>query len=101
MHAKTLLLDRRTILTGSCNMSNNGLENNKEHMWRIQEPHCVEELLTDFEALWVVSKAVTSADIDKMTVRSAKEEDESKSSSRQPSRSVSRSLSAELEEAAP
>ena len=101
MHAKTLLMDRRTILSGSCNMSNNGLENNKEHMWRIQEPHSVEELLTDFEALWAASKAVTQADIDKMTVRSAKEEGESKSSSRQPSRSVSRSLSVELEEAAP
>jgi phosphatidylserine/phosphatidylglycerophosphate/cardiolipin synthase-like enzyme len=34
MHVKCLILDEKVVLTGSVNLTHNGLENNKEHVYR-------------------------------------------------------------------
>ena len=49
-HAKTCVFDNKVILTGSVNMTNNGHDNNKEHMFRIEEPKVVAAVIEDFEA---------------------------------------------------
>jgi len=99
MHVKALCFDRKTLLTGSVNMTHNGLENNKEHMYRITEPTAVAEVLTDFEALWAQAEPVTQKLIDDMMSRHALRTDKEtdKPRSKSVSRSLSRSLSNEFE----
>jgi len=99
MHVKALCFDRKTLLTGSVNMTHNGLENNKEHMYRITEPTAVAEVLTDFESVWAEAETVTQRLIDEMMSRHAKRQDKDtgKTRSKSVSRSLSRSLSHEFD----
>jgi len=66
MHAKTWILDGATALTGSVNLTHNGLENNKEHLFRITNPECVHDMLVSFEELWEEAQAVEQHHIDAM-----------------------------------
>ena len=59
MHAKSLIVDERVVFTGSVNMTHNGHENNKEHMYRIAEPSAVSDVLADFEKDWKEADIVT------------------------------------------
>ena len=93
MHVKSLIFDGAVLLTGSVNMTHNGHENNKEHLYRIVLGSAVLEVLADFEKDWTGAEPVTQAVIDDMFVRFEK----SKESRR--SKSISRSLSIELEDA--
>ena len=114
MHAKTLIFDEQTVLTGSVNMTHNGLEKNKETLFRITEPETVREVLADFEATWETASVVSQEQVALMILTWQKAEDakaekaaqkaaEAKSKPRSrsaqslSSRSVSRSLSSELE----
>jgi len=122
MHAKTLIFDKKVVLTGSVNLTHNGLEHNKEQMIRVLEPSAVAAMLLDFEQTWKRADTVTLEDLESMMEQHVKREAKKKSSrssqsgdasdnesewrsassrsggsvSKNASRSVSRSLSAEL-----
>ena len=97
MHAKSLVFDEKVVLTGSVNMTHNGLENNKEHMYRITEPKVVAAVLADFEEVWQVAEEVTQEGVDMMVARSEENRKARKERREQcTSRTVSRSLSEEL-----
>jgi len=98
MHVKTLIFDRKTLLTGSVNMTHNGLENNKEHLYRIPDPHTVAEVLADFETVWATAEVVTQDMIDHMLKKHDERKANPRSRSESVSRGVSRSLASELEE---
>ena len=97
MHVKALIFDSKTLLTGSVNLTHNGLENNKEHMYRISDPSAVVEVLMDFAKEWDRAETVTQELIDDMLERHEKRAD-NRARSKSVSRGVSRSLSSELEE---
>ena len=96
------------FFTGSVNMTHNGYENNKEHMFRIQEPTVLLQVVEDFEKDWGQSLPLTRQHMAMMMDKSEKarqRRSQSRSKSRSETRSTSiepalhRSLSAELDEA--
>ena len=76
-------------------MTNNGHENNKEHLFRIEEPGVVLDVLADFWREWEKAKVVTQVEIDKMLSkeREAAERKREKSRSLSLAREASRTLS--------
>ncbi len=68
MHAKQCVFDNYTLATGSCNLTHNGMENNKEVVIQTTIEELVSEAVTDFWELWEQAKEVTSNDIDRMMV---------------------------------
>ena len=92
MHVKTLVFDRKVLLTGSVNLTHNGMENNKEHLYRISDSQLIAEVLADFEQVWASAEPVTQEVIADMMERHTKR------ASRPRSKSVSRSLSTELDD---
>jgi len=94
MHVKTMIVDGRVVLTGSVNMTHNGLENNKEHLYRITVPTAVAAVVEDFDATWAGAEPVTAELIEKALAKSAEKAEKAKEKLR--SKSVSRSLSREL-----
>ena len=54
LHAKSWLLDNAVVLTGSVNLTSNGMSRNKEHMLRITTPSVVRSFAEDFEGLWAM-----------------------------------------------
>ena len=90
------------LLTGSVNLTDNGMENNKEHLYRIVEPSAVADVLADFETEWAAAEKeeVTSQTILEMEANWHKRDDEKKnrrSVSRSADRGASRSLSLYLD----
>jgi hypothetical protein len=63
VHAKCLILDEKVMLSGSVNLTHNGLQNNKEHLYRMSEPSFVGEALADFEKEWFLAEPVTDKEI--------------------------------------
>ena len=59
LHAKSWLLDNAVVLTGSVNLTSNGLGRNKEHMLRITTPSVVRSFAEDFESLWAMAEPIT------------------------------------------
>ena len=55
MHVKAMIFDEKTLLEGSANLTHNGLENNKEHLYRQTEPPLVALVLADFEKEWAAA----------------------------------------------
>ncbi|MCD6539312.1 MAG: phospholipase D family protein [Candidatus Omnitrophica bacterium] len=47
-HRKLIIIDNKILLIGSCNLSFNGLENNKEIMVEIEDKKIVEILINIF-----------------------------------------------------
>jgi hypothetical protein len=66
VHVKCFVLDGKVVLKGSMNLTHNGLENNKEHLYRLTEPAFVAEVLADFEKEWLTAEPVTGKEISKM-----------------------------------
>jgi len=93
MHVKTLIIDGKILLTGSVNMTHNGHENNKEHLYRLTDPSLLADVMKDFEEEWERAEEVTS-----LIVATMMETDGKKKEKKSASRSVSRSLSAELDD---
>ena len=92
MHCKTLVFDRQVVLTGSVNMSHNGLENSKEHLFRITVPETVEALIQDFETHWATCQPLTQAEVDEvMTNYHSRQERRAQRSQDGPRSSPSRS----------
>ena len=73
MHVKTWIVDDEIVLTGSTNLTHGGLENNKEHLFRITEPSVVTAVVDDFELLWEQAEEVTPAMIARMVATYEKE----------------------------
>ena len=48
VHTKNLIFDDKILLEGSATLTHNGLENNKEHLYRQTEPPLVALVLADF-----------------------------------------------------
>ena len=101
MHVKTIIFDAQVLLTGSVNITHNGMENNVEQMYRIVEPTAVADAMTDFEKRWEVAETVTNVEIVEMMSRHYKREERKERSQRSRSQSqsrprVNRSLSTEL-----
>ena len=107
MHVKTLVIDGKVLLTGSVNLTHNGFEKNKEHLYRITDPSAIREVLDDFEKDWegpeveevseeLMQEVMKAYDAKETQKEQARIEREGRSRSK--SRSVSRSLSAELAE---
>ena len=91
------MIDAETVLTGSVNMTENGFDKNKEHLWRINLPHCASFVVADFEQTWQVSRAVTPEDILRAEERSqVRRSRRSRSLARTRSASVNRELLPEL-----
>ena len=88
MHVKSLIFDERVVLTGSVNLTHNGHENNKEHMFRITEPTTVAAVVADFEKDWNEAEELTQQLMNTMLENAEKHKVE-----REKSRSASRSLS--------
>ena len=91
-HVKCLILDEKTVLTGSTNLTHNGLENNKEHLYCLTEPSFVAEILADFEKEWLAAQRVTDEEIREMLEKSDKRQEKKreKSMSRPPPGNVPR-----------
>jgi phosphatidylserine/phosphatidylglycerophosphate/cardiolipin synthase-like enzyme len=104
MHVKTTIIDELVIYSGSPNMTHNGLEHNKEHLFRMTQANVVASVVTDFEATWMESQPVTQVMIELMksqAVERARKKAESSGQHTRRNRSVSlnRSLSTELRQA--
>ena len=56
-------------------MTHNGLENSKEHMFRITVPGIVEDLIEDFEALWLTSQPLTDEEAGQVIARHQTKQD--------------------------
>ena len=98
MHAKTILFDKKIVYTGSVNMTHNGMENNKEHLFRITETAAVADVLADFERDWTVAVPVTDEDMALML----KNDDQRKRNKNEKAKragGVTRSLTSELDAA--
>ena len=80
-HVKCLILDARIALTGSVNLTHNGLENNKEHLYRLTEPAFVADLLADFEKEWLSAQRVTDEEIRMMLEKSDKRQEKKREKS--------------------
>ena len=93
MHTKTLIFDQGTVLTGSVNMTHNGFEHNKEHLFRITDARAVSDVLADFESTWEEAEVVDNVLIGDMMARYDKAEAEKAERARaKPSRSRSLSV---------
>ena len=66
MHIKMLIFDNEIALSGSTNMTHNGMENNKEHLYRFADAHLVEAMLKDFDTEWEATSKVSREEIDHM-----------------------------------
>ena len=66
MHTKTWIIDGAVAYTGSVNMTHNGLENNIEHLWKIQEEGALRPLREEFAAQWETLEIVKQQHIDRM-----------------------------------
>ncbi len=78
MHAKTLIFDKKVVLTGSLNLTHNGLEHNKEHTVRIIAPSAVAAILQDFKETWEHATTVGPEELEGMLEKHAKKESKKK-----------------------
>ena len=69
MHCKTTIIDGRVIYSGSPNLTHNGLENNKEHYFRMTQANVVRQLMDDFEATWQASEPVDDSMMERMNFK--------------------------------
>ena len=64
LHAKNFIIDHRVLLTGSVNLTQNGLEKNIETLLWITDPAVLGSASADFEKWWKLAKPVTHVEID-------------------------------------
>ncbi len=50
-------------------MTHNGLENNKEHFFRMTQANVVQRLMDDFEAMWQASEPVDDNMMERMNFK--------------------------------
>ena len=71
MHAKCLILDRELVFDGSVNLTHNGMENNKEHLYRITHKPTVARVFDDFCREWARAEVVGNDKISMMMQKDA------------------------------
>ena len=71
MHAKCLILDRELVFDGSVNLTHNGMENNKEHLYRITHKPTVSRVFDDFCREWARAEVVGNDKISMMMQKDA------------------------------
>ena len=91
MHAKAWIFDEKTVLSGSCNLTHGGFDNNVEHMFRITTPSVVTKVQAEYEKLWKIAEPVTEREIEIM-MSTAEKKGQSKAR-----RGASRSMSVDRE----
>ena len=89
MHAKTLIFDNRVIITGSCNVTHNGLENNLEHMIRLGGLEAIPDVVKNFLDNWQLATVVDETRMLQMRKR-AVERDEKKKTATATSKAAAR-----------
>ena len=96
MHIKSIWIDRPTLPTGSVNLTQNGMERDKEHLCVLTSAH-LDAVEANFEMEWMSASEVTQQTIGKMMMAyEGAQARKSRSRSASASRSVSRSLTSEL-----
>ena len=107
MHVKTFIFDEKVLLTGSVNMTHNGFENDKEHLFRMIESSVVADVLEDFEKEWAGAEIVTPGHIEELihnwdnrTERKKEQRENSVSRNPSSSRSFRKTKSQELDRVA-
>ena len=81
MHTKCVILDRELVYDGSVNLTHNGMENNKEHLYRITHAATVARVFDDFRREWARAEVV-GADKIQIMVQKNLEAKEKKASSK-------------------
>ena len=67
MHMKTWILDSEVLLTGSVNLTYNGLENNSENLVAIRTAPAVADAMLQFEEIWERAEQIGMYQIGRMT----------------------------------
>ena len=93
-HVKCWILDEKVVLSGSVNLTHNGLERNKEHLYEIREVNAVKAVQADFEADWNSAEEITP---ELFELLKAEKEKRAKAWNEQRTKGVIRSLCDELE----
>ncbi len=60
LHAKTIIIDRSIVSTGSFNWSTNAVDNNDENMLVVHNPLAAQVLLDQWQRVWDVSRPITN-----------------------------------------
>jgi HKD family nuclease len=94
-HLKCVTADRRVMLTGSVNMTTNGIQNNVEQVVRLTDAMNLERQCEFFARLWEEAKPVTPEDMDRVLGRKAdsKEKEEAKKAEKKHQQSAASSSS--------
>jgi hypothetical protein len=83
VHVKCLIFDGKVTMSGSLNLTHNGLQNNKEHLYRLSEPEFIQEMTADFEKDWTLAEAVGEREISIMLAKDKARKDERQASAAQ------------------
>jgi phosphatidylserine/phosphatidylglycerophosphate/cardiolipin synthase-like enzyme len=92
MHVKCLIIDQKTVLTGSVNLTHNGLENNKEHLFLMTEPPLAAAVLADLEREWLIAEPIADLEISLMLDMHRKRHEQQRSNNAKAVQSQSSSL---------
>jgi phosphatidylserine/phosphatidylglycerophosphate/cardiolipin synthase-like enzyme len=84
MHVKGLMIDQKTLLTGSVNLTHSGRENNEEHLFLMTEPSLVAAVQEEFEREWLKAEPVAEPEISLMLQKSQKRQSEKRSGNAKP-----------------
>ena len=90
MHVKSWVFDDKVLISGSCNLTHGGLENNIEHMYKINAVDVIGKVKQNFSALWETGTQVNQDEIDLMMKKRDQRIDRKRSSSMQRSSSAPR-----------
>jgi hypothetical protein len=80
---KSLIIDGKVAMSGSLNLTHNGLQNNKEHLYRLSEPEFIQEMMADFEKDWILAEPVGDREISIMIAKDLAKKDERQASASQ------------------
>jgi hypothetical protein len=67
-------------MSGSLNLTHNGLQNNKEHLYRLSEPEFIQEMTADFERDWTLGEDVGEREISIMLAKDMTRKEERQAS---------------------
>ena len=68
------------MLSGSLNLTHNGLQNNKEHLYRLSEPELIEDVMADFDREWMLAEEVGEREISIMLAKDMSRKEERQTS---------------------
>jgi hypothetical protein len=80
VHVKCLIFDGKVTMSGSLNLTHNGIQNNKEHLYRLSEPEFIEEMMADFEKDWTLGEEVGEREVSIMLAKDMARKDERQAS---------------------